>query len=170
MRVERSFGFIDLCGFTAFTDQHGDEQAVEVLGEFRRSVRRLASDFGVRIAKWIGDGAMFVAVDPEPLIMLVLELEQLFAVDNTPLALRAGMSSGAVILFEGDDHIGRAVNLASRLCDKATPGECLATLEIAKRAPDLVVAEPVGAVEVPGFSRPVDVARLAFASQALPTA
>ena len=170
MRVERSFGFIDLCGFTAFTDQRGDEQAVEVLGEFRRTVRRQASDHGVRIAKWMGDGAMFVAVDPEPLIMLVLELEQQFSGDHTPLALRAGMSSGAVILFEGDDHIGRAVNMASRLCDKASPGECLATYDIANRIPDVVVAESVGPVDVPGFARAVDVARLAFAPQALPTA
>ena len=30
MRVERTFAFVDLCGFTRFTDTHGDEEAVDV--------------------------------------------------------------------------------------------------------------------------------------------
>ena len=40
MRVERSFAFVDLCGFTRFTDAHGDEQAVAVLTRFRAAVAR----------------------------------------------------------------------------------------------------------------------------------
>jgi hypothetical protein len=30
VRVDRAFAFVDLCGFTAFTDRHGDEQVVLV--------------------------------------------------------------------------------------------------------------------------------------------
>jgi class 3 adenylate cyclase len=43
------------------------------------------------------------------------------------LPLRAGISTGAVLLLEGDDYIGRAVNVASRLCDVAEAGTVLAT-------------------------------------------
>src|SRR6266508_934715 len=56
MRVSRSFAFVDLCGFTRFTDAHGDEEAVAILTQFRASVREVASEYGVRVAKWLGAG------------------------------------------------------------------------------------------------------------------
>ena len=67
-RVERTFGFIDISGFTMFTDQHGDAASVNALAEFRQVVRDVASHHGVRIDKWLGDGAMFVGVDTAPLV------------------------------------------------------------------------------------------------------
>ena len=48
------------------------------------------------------------------------------------------MARGPVILFEGDDYIGTAVNLAARLCDIAAPHEVLATPSITE-VPDGVV-------------------------------
>src|SRR5438309_9655187 len=79
MRVERTFAFIDLCGFTAFTEAEGDERAVALLGDFRACVRQVSSDHGVRVAKWLGDGAMFVAVDDQSrLVDAVLEVERHF--------------------------------------------------------------------------------------------
>ena len=56
MRVRRYFAFVDLCGFTRFTEVHGDEEAVAVLTGFRTLVRFIASEHGVRVAKWLGDG------------------------------------------------------------------------------------------------------------------
>jgi class 3 adenylate cyclase len=46
------------------------------------------------------------------------------------LELRGGVSSGGVIMFEGDDYIGVAVNLAARLCRTARPGELLISEEL----------------------------------------
>jgi adenylate cyclase len=159
MRVERTFAFIDLCGFTAFTEAHGDERAVAVLGDFRSCVRQVASDHGVRVAKWLGDGAMFVSVDEQQLVETVLEIERHFDSIRAPLALRAGVSRGPVILFEGDDHIGTAVNLAARLCDIAQPHEVLATSAVTEY-PDWVTAEAAGPVRVAGFNRRLPVFRL----------
>ena len=42
-RVDRTFAFIDLSGFTAFTDAEGDGAAVRVLEDFRRIVRRVVA-------------------------------------------------------------------------------------------------------------------------------
>lgn len=159
MRVERTFAFVDLCGFTAFTEAEGDQRAVEVLADFRSCVRRAASDHGVRVAKWLGDGAMFVAVEQGYLVDAVLELERHFDELQAPLALRGGMACGPVILFEGDDHIGTAVNLAARLCDIAAPHEVLATPSI-REVPDGVIAERATPVRIAGFPRPVPVLRL----------
>src|SRR5690349_2027290 len=119
MRVPRYFAFVDLCGFTRFTDAHGDEQAVNVLTRFRAAVREIASDHGVRVAKWLGDGAMFVSTDPRLLVEGVCDLARRSDDLDIGLPLRAGVAGGEVILFEGDDYIGGDVNLAARLCDAA---------------------------------------------------
>ena len=130
MRVPRTFAFVDLSGFTRFTDLHGDDEAVAVLTQFRCAVRSIASDVGVRVAKWLGDGAMLVAVEGPSLVSAVVELQERFT-DDGLLPVRAGLAWGRVILFEGDDYTGGAVNLASRLCDLAQPFEVLATAEVA---------------------------------------
>ena len=56
-RVVRTFAFID--------------RAVEVLRLFRVAVREAASSRGVRVAKWLGNGAMLVGVD-EPVAIVRL--------------------------------------------------------------------------------------------------
>lgn len=159
MRVARSFAFVDLSGFTRFTDLHGDDEAVAVLAQFRAEVRSIASDVGVRVAKWLGDGAMFVAVDAKALIEATVELESRLSAEGL-LPLRAGLASGAVILFEGDDYTGGAVNLAARLCDLAAPCEVLATEEVAACAPPEVAALSVGERVISGFAAPIAVVRL----------
>jgi hypothetical protein len=39
-------------------------------------VRQVATEFGVRIAKWLGDGCMLVSVDAPQLVASVCELER----------------------------------------------------------------------------------------------
>ena len=99
MRVARTFAFVDLCGSTRFTDTHGDEEAVDVLTRFRAAVREIASNHGVRVAKWLGDGAMFVSTAPEPLVESILALAQRADELGVTLPLRAGLAGGKVILF-----------------------------------------------------------------------
>jgi adenylate cyclase len=125
-RVHRSFGFIDLSGFTDFVDAQGDEAAVEELQWLRSSVREVTPLFGVRVEKWLGDGCMIVGVDNEPVVAAVVAIQQRHLRHGT-LPLRAGIATGAVLLLEGDDYIGRAVNVAARLCDVAEAGVVLAS-------------------------------------------
>lgn len=160
MRVGRGFAFVDLSGFTTFTDTYGDERAGAVLTGFRAAVREVSSGRGVRVAKWQGDGAMFVSVEPQPLVEAVLEIEERMDQPDSPLRLRAGLTFGHVILFEGDDYVGSAVNLASRLCDVAAPHELLVGCELEEHIPDWAVAEPAVPVSVRGFAQPVPVLRV----------
>lgn len=160
MRVDRSFAFVDLCGFTELTATQGDDHATGVLASFRATVRETASRRGVRVAKWLGDGAMLVGVDPEPLVCAVLEIERRVDEGGSPLPIRAGLARGLVILFEGDDYIGTPVNLASRLCDAAGPRQVLAVPEFEDCcAPWVSVSTPYR-VAVPGFHEPVELVRL----------
>lgn len=160
MRVDRGFAFVDLSGFTSFTDTHGDDDAGRVLTGFRAAVREVSSRRGVRVAKWQGDGAMFVSVEPQPLVEAVLEIEEKVDHADSPLRLRGGVTFGHVILFEGDDYIGSAVNLAARLCDVAAPHEILVSTELEPYVPAWAESEDAGLVEVRGFSHPIPVLRV----------
>lgn len=153
----RSFAFVDLSGFTALTDQHGDEKAVEVLTLFRNAVRSVAGFNGVRVAKWLGDGAMIVSIETPPLVDAILEIERRIEEGGSVLPLRAGMASGEVILFEGDDYIGRAVNLAARLCDLAGPHQALAPVSFIDG-----VVEPSGTshITLKGIETPIEIVDL----------
>lgn len=159
--VERTFAFLDLCGFTAFTEAEGAKQAVEVLGEFRTRVRQLAARRGVRIAKWLGDGVMLVSTDPGPMVATVSEL--LARLDHGPLPVRAGVAAGECLLFEGDDYIGRPVNLAARLSDQARPGQILADGDVALMAPGWVEVIDRGTRRIKGFGKVRDVRQVRMA-------
>lgn len=156
-RVQRTFAFVDVSGFTAYTDTEGDAAAVELLETVRGSIRRLSSVHGVRIAKWLGDGAMIVGVEPEPVVEAVVAMIE---ANHQVLPLRAGVAEGDVILFEGDDHIGQAVNLASRLSDMAEPGQILAPDDMMTSLLVNTKAIPIGDLAVPGIATAVAVVRL----------
>ena len=159
MRVERWFSFVDLSGFTSFGDEFGDEESVRVLTVFRGAVRQVATEFGVRIAKWLGDGCMLVSVEPSHLVAAVSKLEALTHDLGLPLSMHAGCAGGGVILLEGDDYTGRSVNLAARLATVARPHEILATVELAEHTPAGTRFEPAGMITVAGIHEPVEVVR-----------
>ena len=165
MRVERWFAFVDLSGFTSFGDEFGDDESVRVLTLFRSAVRTVATDFGVRIAKWLGDGCMLVSVEAPQLVAAVCELEQLTQELDLPLEMHAGMAGGAVILLEGDDYTGRSVNLAARLSGVARRGEVLCTPELASRAPDGTPVAPAGMITLEGLHDPVEVVRVGASAE-----
>jgi class 3 adenylate cyclase len=159
VRVDRWFAFVDLSGFTSFGDEFGDEESVRVLTLFRSAVRQVATDFGVRIAKWLGDGCMLVSVEPQQIVAAVCILESLAHELELPLSLHAGCAGGAVILLEGDDYTGRSVNLAARLATAARPHEILAPVDLVEYVPEGTPCEPAGMVSVVGLHDPVEVIR-----------
>lgn len=103
---------------------------------------------------------MAVSVDQNNAISFALELEQREAAVCTPLMLRTGIATGEALLFEGDDYVGSAVNMAARLCDKAHDREVLMPAMHLDTLPEGIAAEPRGAVELRGFPGPIEVVRL----------
>lgn len=160
MRVPRTFAFVDLSGFTNYTAAYGDDAAGRILSAFRSVTREIASERGVRIAKWLGDGCMIVSVDQANAISFALELESRAAEICAPLSIRVGIATGYALLFEGDDYIGSAVNMASRLCDAAGPFEVLLPVMQLERLPEGITASEHGDLDLRGFPGPVSVLEL----------
>ncbi len=163
MRVDRCFAFVDLCGFTSFAERHGDEQVVLVLAELRTALRESAARRGVRVVKWLGDGAMLSSTMIDAVAGLVVELDRRMAETIPSLPIRAGLASGQVIMFEGDDYIGLPVNIAARLCALAQPHELLATKDVSSSRPAWITAEPARSVPVRGLAQEVDGCALSLA-------
>ncbi len=159
-RVTRTIGFVDLSGFTVYTQEQGDQAAVLALKFFRDVTREVCARHGVRIAKWLGDGAMLIGVEAEDLAETMTEMRNIFTTCDAPLPLRAGVATGPVILFEGDDYIGSIVNLASRLADMAAPGQLLAPKEFVSAIMVNTQAISLGPVRVNGFPEPIEIVAL----------
>ncbi len=156
LAITRSFAFLDIGGFTAYCDRHGERAAVDLLTRFRDLTRAVAIRRGVRVAKWLGDGVMLVALHPAPLAATAAEI--VARCRTAGIGTHAGLASGPVLLFEGDDYIGRPANLAARLCDVAGEGEVLVHGDV--ELPDwLALGEPA-TVPVPGIGQVSDVRTL----------
>jgi adenylate cyclase len=152
MRVTRSFAFLDLCGFTAYTEAHGDDAAVAVLSRLRVLLRAEAERRGVRVTKWLGDGVMLSGLDAEAVVACSAAVRDDTAA-SSPLPLRGGIAEGAVIMFEGDDYVGAAPNLAARLCHTAGANQILVEAEMAEALAGTGVAtRPLPSVQVPGLA------------------
>ena len=158
--------FVDLGGFTKHTSEVGDDAAGQLLSAFRAITRDIASERGVRIAKWLGDGCMMVSVDQNHAIGAALDLETRSRDVCSPLTLRVGIATGYALLFEGDDYIGSAVNLAARLCDAAEGWEVLMPASQAHAMPEGVRAIPSRLLSLRGFPEPIEVVQLSGTAEA----
>src|ERR1700722_20601143 len=166
MRVHRSFAFVDVSGFTALTEHEGDEHAVDVLTAFRALLRDICARRGVRIAKWLGDGVMLVCVETRPLLATIIELHYVVCAVSSPVqtvSIRSGITSGDVILMEGDDYIGHCVNVAARLCDLATAGEALAAPAVMEYLPSWGQVVSETHVSLRGVEKPVPASSVCMA-------
>jgi adenylate cyclase len=115
---EVTIAFADLVGFTRL----GESLEIEQIGDLTGRLFELASDAArppVRLVKMIGDAAMFVSPESEPLLEAVVGLVESAETDEIP-SLRAGVARGRA-LGRGGDYYGRPVNLAARITNFARP-------------------------------------------------
>jgi adenylate cyclase len=156
--IDRAFAFVDLCGFTSFIATHGEHAAVDAIARFRTLVRELAVRRGVRVAKWLGDGAMIIGVEVTPTIAMAAEVIGRY--DASVLGLRGGVANGKVLMIDGEDYIGGPTNLAARLCQAARPGELLSVGYSAQILPPWVTVLGSRRVNLPGLGRVSGIQRL----------
>jgi len=150
-QIRTTLCFIDLTGFTQFTEEEGDATAFSVIEQFTETVEATLPP-EANIVKTIGDEVMVVAPDPAALTEWAVGFLALFTDRPKP---RAGIHHGAVVFRDGD-YFGSQVNLAHRVVNRALGGEVLITDAVASSItehPDLDT-DPIGEVELKGFPVP----------------
>jgi adenylate cyclase len=155
--IEATFAFVDLAGFTAMTEVHGDAEAVAIVRAFRdRALQVLGPDD--ELVKTIGDAVMLRFGTPEAAVSALGELLQReLVVGDAVLLPRAGTHHGQAVVVD-DDYYGAAVNLAARVAGEARGGQLLVTTPVAMAARDLgAIVTHVGSVQLRNVSEAVDV-------------
>ena len=131
--MEGTFCFIDMAGFTALTEAHGDETAADLVDRFVALIETSIRPTGARLVATIGDGAFMVAPRPEDGIRFVERLFALSAEEPNFPALRVGLHHGEALERNGT-YFGASVNLAARVAAQARGSQVIATAIVAEAA------------------------------------
>ena len=148
--------FADLVGFTRL----GSQVEVSELGIVAGRLAELAASITeppVRLIKTIGDAALFVSPEAEPLVEAALALVRTFEEEELP-SLRAGVACGQTFVRAGD-YYGHSVNLASRVTGVARPGSVLCTQEVHDAALAAFDWSAAGRHKLKGVSSPTPLFR-----------
>jgi class 3 adenylate cyclase len=175
-RREVTVVFIDLRGFTAFSETAEPEEVMGVLRGYHAAMGELILAHEGTLERFTGDGMMIFFNDPTPVpnpqeraVRMALAMRE--RVDDLMrgwrklgyeldfgIGIAQGYATIGAIGFEGRwDYgaIGTVTNLAARLCGEAQPGQILVPRRLHGVVEDFATAEPIGELSLKGFSRPV---------------
>jgi adenylate cyclase len=181
-RSEVVVAFLDMRGFTAFTDSSEPEEVMDVLAEYHQAMGQLIVVHEGTLERFAGDGMMIFFNDPIRLhnptlnaVRMALAMQEKFMPLRTiwrkrgyDLDLAIGIAQGYATLgaigYEGRwDYacIGGVTNLAARLCSEAKGGQILTNKKTLSRIEDEAQAESLGEVTLKGITHPVPVFNIA---------
>lgn len=162
--ITGTFCFVDIAGYTALTDTHGEQAAADLLDEFGELVRSSVEARG-RLQSMTGDCAFLVFAEPLAAIDALAMLYRSIANRRHFPIVRAGLHHGSA-LVRGNVHFGSTVNVAARVAAQAVGGEVLCTRQVADalvaaHLPDIDI-EHRGSVLLRNLPEPVDLYELAL--------
>jgi class 3 adenylate cyclase len=150
--IDVSVLFIDLRGFTAWSETRPPREVVDMLNEFYALIdQSLGQSANVIKLKFTADEAMIVIRDPSTAIRMAEELRTRLAgfLEARQLGAGIGLHHGPTVqgLLGGRsirlfDVIGDTVNVAKRLCDQAAAGEILVSGDCYAAAMAGIEADP----------------------------
>ncbi len=179
-RVDASVVFVDLVGYTAFSEGRHPEEIAEVLNLYFTEFADTCHQYNGNVDKYIGDCAMLIFGCPQPdpehrfhamkcaiqIRERIQRLNQMRTQAGDPcLDIRIGLSGGTVLAGLLGSHermqytvIGAPANLASRLCDLAAPGQIMTDKcfynALNERHP--IQAHQTQSIQVKGFQAPIE--------------
>ena len=184
-RREITVVFLDLRGFTAFTETADPEEVMAVLAQYHAAMGQLVLAHEGTLERFSGDGMMIFFNDPQPVpdaphraLRMAVQMQREMAALSAQwrkrgydLHMGVGIAQGFATLggigFAGRiDYgaIGTVTNLAARLCGEAAGGEILVSQRVQAALQDEAAVcslEPAGELELKGFARKVPAWRVA---------
>jgi len=120
--------FSDIRGFTDTTEEFGDEAANQLVREQDFIVRSHIEAYGGDVVKTQGDSFMVAFKATRGAILCAIGIQKSVAEKNSNqagprIAIGIGINTGEPIRQKDGDYIGGTVNLASRICAAAGPGQ-----------------------------------------------
>ncbi len=185
--LELSVVCCDLRGFTAFTAATSSQRVIRILREYYDAVGAAAAECGGTIKDQAGDGVLILVGAPitmadhaQRALRLAkhiretgMEITARWSDAELHLGVGVGVASGFVtvgVIGAASrleyTAVGPAVNLASRLCSEAAPGEVLVdarTIELLGEETQRRELRPGEALQLKGFVQPVQSYTLAAA-------
>ena len=142
--------FADLAGYTRFTEEYGEEEALSYVERFVEAVGETIPE-DARVVKTIGDAVMVIGNDVAGMTEWAVGFQRLWL--DRPRA-RIAVHYGPTLYRDGD-YFGREVNLAARVVARARGGEVLVSdaVTAAVKMPHLGF-EDIGEVKLKGFDTP----------------
>ena len=172
----RTFVIADVRGYTAFSKQHGDEAGARLATTFAEIAREGVEAAGGELTETRGDEILASFDSARRALRAAVELQDAFADEmaiepSLPLTVGIGIAAGEAVPV-GDGFRGRALNLAARLCSKASAGEVLVGEELLGLAGpmDGIELASIEPLELKGFDEPVPVVKVAASSVVAPPA
>ncbi|MEP6740266.1 MAG: response regulator [Caldimonas sp.] len=180
-RREITVVFLDLRGFTAFTETADPEEVMGVLADYHAAMGRLILEHDATLERFSGDGIMVFFNDPVPIADpapraarmalamqgVVAQLSAGWSKRGYDLQMGVGIAQGFATIggigFPGRiDYgaIGTVTNLAARLCGEARGGEILVSQRVRGLLDGAIATEPAGELALKGFHRPVPAFRI----------
>ncbi|MDB6140506.1 MAG: Adenylate cyclase, class 3 [Verrucomicrobiaceae bacterium] len=187
MNIEASLGgelrdvsviFCDIRGFTNLTSGMPPGEVIALLNEHMTALTAIVHEHGGVVDKFVGDMIMALFGAPSAYgddamraaqcaLRMVLRRDELNEHSKWRFQVGIGIATGNVIAGcmgseERLDYtvLGERVNLASRLCSKAAPGEVLIDDATLEKLDGTATSEPVLDLELKGFSETVTAHRL----------
>jgi class 3 adenylate cyclase/YHS domain-containing protein len=155
---EATFLFADIAGFTALTEAHGDEQAVQLVEEFAHVVQAELPRVDGEVVKTVGDALMLRVPQPADAVRLGLWIARDAMRGHHAPSVRVGGNYGSAVERSGD-YFGTTINVAARVSALAAGGELLVTGHTAGLAPDIegVLYESRGRQVLRNVAEPVEI-------------
>jgi adenylate cyclase len=176
-RRELAVLFADLRGWTDFSAGTEPEEVMSVVGSYHAAMGELILRYEATVGWFAGDGLMVWFNDPIPCddpaaraVRMAVEMrEAMSALTATwrkrgheldfSIGVALGYATIGRIGFEGRyDYgaVGSVLNLASRLCDAAEPGQIVVSQRVLAEVEELVEAQPLGQLVLKGFGKPLE--------------
>ncbi len=177
-RTEITVLFIDLRGFTAFSERAEPEELMKVLHDYHLAMGPVISAYQGTLEQFSGDGMMVFLNDPLPVphhpeqtvrmalamreraLTLSREWSQRGIMLGAGIGIDTGYATLGAVGFEGRETysaIGTVSNLAARLCSEAQHGQILISRRLLHVVEDCVQTESLGELRLKGFQQTVSV-------------
>jgi len=141
--IDRAVFVLDMSGFSLLTRRYGIVHYLSMIKRMQLTTEPIIKSYAGSIVKYEADNCFAIFPDPLAAVNAAKAMQHAFTASNLmtsedlDIYIACGIDYGSILLIEGADCFGDAVNRASKLGeDIASAGEILVTKEAMEVIPE----------------------------------